>query len=158
MKSILIIALCCIMTSCIKEELTNYSAYIENPLQHRIEIKPFKGGFSKDTDLITLSPGVIFKIAEGFDRGKNNGGGFNSEYLIGTDSIVVIFDSLYKAVHFINNTDSTSGNYYSYSSKRNLGNYESYHIEKTDETKHSITFEYIYKFTEEDYNYAQNSR
>jgi len=146
------------MLSCIKEEQTNYSAYLENPLQCRIDIQPFKGGFSNEADIITLSPGIVFKFAEGAERGKRNSGGFSSDMVSGTDSIVVVFDGLYKVVHLFNNTDSATGNYYNYASFRNLGNWESYIVRVTDETKHSITLEFVYTFTEEDFNYAKNPR
>jgi len=156
MKSILLICSAFILLlSCKKEEQTYYSVYIENQSTVSVEIMPFKNGIINSDDRILLSPGSNFKFAEGFDRGINNGGGFDSKYLNGTDSIDVVFNSDKKTIHFMNNTSTSGNSFYTYNSERNLGNWQSYKMEVTDDSKFRRTIIYTYVFSDLDSNFAQ---
>jgi len=156
MKSILLFcSAILLLISCKKEEQTYYSVYIENRSTVAVEIIPYKSGIIHSDDRILLSPGAKFQFAEGFDRGINIGGGFDSKYLTGTDSIAVLFNSVKKTIHFMNNTSTSENSYYSYNSERNLGNWESYEMDVTDDSKFRRTIIYTYIFSELDYNFAQ---
>lgn len=77
--------------------------------------------------------------------------GFNSKYLNGSDSIIVLFDNLYSITHYINTPLLTARKYYLYASHRNLNNKDSYVYTYRDISKQKRETTYTYEFTEQDY-------
>lgn len=140
-----------IFSSCTKESITIYYAYLKNKSTHQIQIKPYSLGTVVTANIITLTPDQEIKIADGTDRGIQINGGFSSPNFSNADSLVVIFDGLYSITHYFKNPVSTALKYYLNTSTRNLGNKNSYVLVGEDLSKHRRKNSYYYDFTEQDY-------
>lgn len=150
MKYILLLFLV-ISSSCKKEEMTSYQAYIENTTSHKIVIHPFFSGTSPLEKRITLQSNEKFQIASGSDRGLGNQG-FSSSYFGGVnDSLIVVFDDLYSVTHYANTPSSLARKYYLFSSSRNISNPNSYLIQTNQISKYQQENTFTYKFVEQDY-------
>ena len=151
MNRVIIIFLTVLLASCIKEDTTNYYAYLKNTTGHQIKIIPYFSGALVQAHIVTLSPNEKKEIANGSARGLQNNGGFSSPYFSGADSLVVIFDSLYSITHYGSLPATVSRKYYLYSSRRNLGNYLSYQLQAKDISAHMRENTYTFEFVEQDY-------
>jgi hypothetical protein len=141
--------------ACTKEEITIYRAFIKNITVHQVKIIPYSQGTAPVSKHILLNPGDSLKVADGSDRGIVNHGGFHSDYLAGSDSIIVVFDNLYPVSHYITTPPSFAEKYYLYSSIRYIANYLSWEYSYRDISRYKREALYLYKFTEEDYLYSQ---
>lgn len=101
----------------------------------------------------TLAPGSSKKIADGYMRGKAAlGTGFGSAYLIGSDSVVIVFDNIYKVTHYGSKLSTPlAEKHYLYDSHRNILQKNSYYAKQESENKNSVRYSYTYTFTEQDY-------
>ena len=153
MKTIILIIICGLLISCIKqEESTHYKAIIKNPTLHTIRLEGYSSGMILPGDTILLGAGQEIKIADGSSRGKNTSG-FTPNYFRNADSIIITFDHQYKVVHYIDSPLIQAPKSYLYTSTRNIVNYKSYKKVSTEE-KHGVFNDFTYVFTEEDYQYA----
>ncbi len=151
MKTVLIFGLCSLIVSCIKEQSTNYYTYLKNTTSHKIEVQPFFGGSIRTDKVIILLAGETKQIAIGTDRGIVGNAGFNSQQLSGSDSIVVVFNNLYKITHYFTTPTGFSPKYYVLSSPRNLYNKDNYIYTYQDLSKYQRQSDYNYLFIEQDY-------
>ncbi len=141
-----------LFTGCRKEQQTNYTADIKNSTQHFILILPFKGGIVYPPDTIKLSAGQQFQIADGFYRGLITEPLFFTKYFGGpNDSIVIVFDNLYKVSHYANPPQQKARKYYLFESLRHIANAFSYKFESTTTSKNHRNNTHLYVFTQEDY-------
>ncbi len=132
-----------------------YTATIINTTQHSINILYYKGGIVYPNDIIKLVPNQQFEFAYGSHRGNVTGRGFSSNYFgENDDSVVVIFDNLYKVVHYVNSPLRFASKYYLYSSNRNILNVLSYRFISTATSSKSHKNDHFYDFIEQDYLYA----
>lgn len=149
--NIVIILLLLFQIGCTKEKITIYKAFLKNTTNHEIKIIPYFSGITYSNKNVILHPGDSVKIGDGFDRGLVNHGGFSSEYLSGSDSLVVSFDNLYTITHYFTTPSTLSNKHYLYSSGRNLGNYLNWEYSYSDLSKNKREAIYLYKFIEQDF-------
>jgi hypothetical protein len=139
------------LLSCSKEKSTQYIATLTNTTTHKITILFYKGGIVFPTDTIKLFTNQPYEIANGFDRGRSSTPGFSSKYFGGpNDSIVVVFDNIYKVSHYADAPVNLARKYYLFSSLRNIGNPKSYRFELTEEKNGNVK-KHFYDFIEQDY-------
>ena len=152
MKYILFILSILSGLSCTKEYSSLYTATLVNTTQHSIQILFYKGGVVYPNDTIKLTANQQFEFAHGWDRGNVIGGGFSSNYFgQNNDSIVVVFDELFKVAHYVNTPSQLASKYHLYSSYRNIANYLSYRLISTATSRNSHSNDYFYDFIEQDY-------
>lgn len=151
MKLILVVFGVLLVSSCTKEEMTLYSAYAKNGTGHKIEIRPYFFGSVPPAKVITILANDTKEIANGFDRGIVGNVGFNSNYLSGSDSIIVVFDDLFKMTHYFNAPSQLAPKHYLLSSNRNIYNKDNYAFSFVDQSKYKRESTYLYSFTEQDY-------
>jgi hypothetical protein len=138
-----------ILAGCEKENTTNYVATIKNNTTHSIEIRPYFGGVSPIEKRINLGSGEAVEVGRGTDRGKGSQGfSFNFG---APDSMVVVFDGVFKISHYVNTPINLASRYYLYTSIRNLMNYKSYDYKIIDDSKHEMNVSYTYSFVEQDF-------
>ena len=78
--------------------------------------------------------------------------GFTSKYFGSSDdSIIVVYDDLYKITHYANTPSQLAPKYYLFSSLRNIGNSLSYRFVSTPISRHNNNNAHYYDFTEQDY-------
>ncbi len=105
------------LSSCIKDKMTNFKAYLYNHTSVKVTILPFKGGYVHSTDTIYLNPGDSFQIGYGSNWGDVKIPLFESEIfaLNRQDSVNVVFNNIYYVSHYIDTTGITlSPKYYLY--------------------------------------------
>jgi hypothetical protein len=151
MKCCHILPLLFFLTGCVKEKITLYYAYAKNSTSHKVEIKPYFSGSIPPNRVIVLMANETKEIANGFDRGIVGNAGFNSNYLSGSDSIVVVFDNLYSITHYLNQPGTFASKYYLYASNRNIYNKDNYAYTYEDLSKYKRKSQYVYEFKEQDY-------
>jgi hypothetical protein len=151
MKFFIMIFVSVLLTCCYKEDSTLYYAYMKNTTSHRIEIKPYFAGSVPINKIITLVANDTKEIATGFDRGIVGNAGFNSSYLSGSDSIIVVFDNLYSITHYFSSPAVHTPKYYFLTSNRNIYNKDNYVYTYQDLSKHQRKSTYNYEFKEQDY-------
>jgi len=145
-----------LLNACSKEDFTSYSATLQNKTMHSILILPYKSGVVLSADTIKLTANSEFQIANGVQWGIVTVPGFSSKYAGGpNDSMVVIFDGLYKVSHYANTPSQLSNKYYLFGSTRNILNPYSYSFETMRINKHHQKNNHVYEFTEQDYLYSQ---
>jgi len=137
---------------CIKEYNSVYTATLINTTSHSIKILFYKGGAVLPTDTIALVQNQQFEFANGSQRGNLTNPGFSSKYFGNSnDSIVVIFDNLYKITHYGFTPLHLAPKYYLYVSPRNIGNPNSYRFVSTPISSHGNKNDHYYDFKEQDY-------
>lgn len=141
-------------SSCIKEKITTYKAFVKNGSNQTIRVFIFAGGRSTAVDSILLNTNAEFLLGQGFDRGITNRSGFSSKYS-GEDSIVVVFNNNLRVAHYFTTPAAKSPRFYLYTSNRNMLQLDSYRYEYEDISKHQRKATYTYEFTEDDYRFAQ---
>jgi len=141
-----------LLQRCIKEPISTSDAFLKNTTSHYMTLRGYYQGGTNNAERLELGPGEEIKYGDGFARGKNVEG-FDPFYFVNADSIVVTFDNKYPVTHYIYAKPPVvqPQKSYLYSSLRNLGNYKSYEVEKDG----SSYFLYTYKFTEQDFQFAQ---
>ena len=144
-----------LFVSCEKEEITNYYAYLKNATTHTIQIQFFSQGQAVNQNTLTLNQDATIRIANGYNRGINTGGGFSSKYFEGVDSIRVLFDNTYRVSHYLKTPVGLFPKHYLNTSTRNLGNKLSYKLEGKTLSKRKRENTYTYEFTEQDYLFAK---
>ena len=144
------------LTACFREKETVYDAYIENKTTHHVTILPYKKGLVDLADTIRISAGNSFQIANGWRRGLNGRAGFNSDYFLNSDSVLVVFDDSLIVAHYKNDPGIYRERYYLFSSNRNIENLDAFRYDYYDRKKNSRFQTYTYTFTDADYDYAKN--
>lgn len=140
------------LNSCVKDYNSSYTATFINKTGHQISILFYKGGIVSQTDTIKLSSQQQFQFANGSQRGTINSPGFSSKYFgSGDDSIIVVFDNLYKVSHYGNTPLLKARKYYLFDSLRNILNPKSYRFVSTPNSKNSYQNDHYYEFIEQDY-------
>jgi len=156
MKQLFFCSILFLSVSCNKEDITIYIATLQNKTTHSITILPYKSGSVLASDTIKLSPGSEVEIAHGSQWGIVEVPGFSSKYFGGpNDSVIVVFDNLYKVSHYANTPGLLSAKYYLNTSTRNIGNPHSYRFESVRVNNHQQKNTHVYEFTEQDYLYSQ---
>ena len=101
-------------------------------------------------DSLVFLPNSSKQIAEGSNRGITGNGGFYSSFIANSDSFIVVFNNTNKISHY-NKVVQFSTKYYTYESKRNLFNLNSYEYSNVDKNKNTRNNQFNYFFTEQDY-------
>jgi hypothetical protein len=114
-------------------------------------LEPYFNGVIQSSLNKTLNFQNEFIIANGFYRGIVGHVGFSSALLLNADSIIVVFDDIYRITHYVLTPIQKSNKFYLYTDKRNLFNYISYQYSYTDLKKYKRSSLYNYEFTEQDY-------
>lgn len=145
------------MSSCIKEDATEASIYIRNDSKHDVLVLPYKSGTVAASDTIKVSVNEEIFVDVDHSRGiAGNVGFFSRKLSVGNDdSIVVVFDKLYRVAHYLQSPDLiTAPKYLLYQSDRNLANFLSYEYSKEDVNKHVRKQTYRYVVIYADYEHA----
>jgi hypothetical protein len=142
--------------SCTKDYNSQYTATFINTTTHSIKILFYKNGVVNTNDTIALFPNQQFEFANGSQRGNITVPGFSSKYFGGSnDSNVVIFDNLFRIVHYANTPTNLAFKYYLATSNRNIANPNSYRFVSIPISNNSHKNEHFYEFIEQDYLDAQ---
>lgn len=151
MRFLKVILLIVLLNGCTKEEVTLYTAQIENTTSHYLVVMPYFSGFVPPNKIITINPGQTVEIGHGTNRGIVDNAGFFSDYLSGSDSIIVVFDNQYQITHYFEVPTLMNPKHYLYLSLRNLYNKDNYFYTFSDISKNRRESNYLYKFIEQDY-------
>ncbi|NOT51978.1 MAG: hypothetical protein HOP10_11960 [Chitinophagaceae bacterium] len=151
MNKLPLLLLFILITGCTKEKITIYNAYVKNTTAHQIKVVPYFSGVIDNSKILLLNAGDSINIGNGFDRGIINHGGFNSVYISGSDSNIVIFDNTYSITHYGQTPSSFSIKYYLHTSPRNLRNYLNWYYTAEDPSKNRREAFYLFRFIEQDY-------
>jgi hypothetical protein len=151
MKYIHILSASLLLIQCAKEKITLYHAFCKNTTSHKIEIRPYFSGSVPSNKIVVLNSNETREIANGFNRGIVGNAGFDSNYLSGSDSIVVVFDNLYAITHYFIQPAMLSSRHYLLSSNRNIYNKDNYTYTFADISKNKRESNYVYEFKEQDY-------
>jgi hypothetical protein len=152
MKKITIILIAYLITiGCEKEPTTSYEVTLINPTLHQITVLPFFNGSVNANDTIFLVKSSNFVIAIGNELGIVNHAGFDSKYLSGIDSLLIIYDDSFEIVHYNIAPPIVSPKSYLSSDPRNLFNYLNYEYSFEDKSKTMRQAWYRFTFTEQDY-------
>jgi len=134
------------------DKMTTLEAWLYNNSSHSILILPYKSGIVLASDTIRLSENDSLQYGLSSDWGDITGPGFYSEYSGGPDdSIIVIYDDIYKISHYANTPVNLAIKYYLFDSKRNIMNPLSYEFSRIENKNESYTNMHKYRFTEQDY-------
>jgi hypothetical protein len=137
---------------CTKDYNSQYTATFVNSTSHTIKILFYKGGVVLTTDTIKLVQNQQFEFANGSRRGKLTKPGFSSNYFGNSnDSIVVIFDNMYKITHYGFTPLQLAPKHYLFENLRNIGNPNSYRFVSTPISSHGNKNDHYYDFKEQDY-------
>jgi hypothetical protein len=141
------------MFNCIKEEITGSKFEIRNETQHSITIIPYSDGNLSYKDSVRVEKNQIITIDGGWERGLTPGILYAT--FVKDGPILVIFDKIFKIIHYRDDLNTHSEKYYSLTSSRNFYNELSYKKTMTDINKFNRNVLLIYTFTEQDYLDAQ---
>ncbi len=151
MKKILFVIL--ILTlSCKYEENTNTKSFINNNSAHLITIIPYYQGMIVKEDSVNIGINERYLILDKNNKGKGSGLLYSS-YLAIYDSVQVLFDNSFITTHYSYATtfSLTNPKAIKYDSSRSIYNETNYIRKITMEDKRSISNEYTFTFTEQDY-------
>jgi hypothetical protein len=154
MRNILLSLTLVLSMGCLKggdDTQTYTKASWKNESTHTIEIKSYAAGIVQPHHSVQLNPGQEIIIADYMRVGKYSSGlGFSSDYIQGSDSLIVTFDGLYKMSHYIITPVNTAIHFYTNTSRRHLGNNLSYTATET-QNDNTTNLVFQYRFIEQDY-------
>jgi len=136
--------------SCRHEESTSTKTFITNNSSHSIEIIPYYQGVISNVDIKYIAPNSTLPILTNHTRGKSAGYSYPI-YLIAVDSIYVLYDNLKTVVYYKENSTGNNPKAITYDSSRSIYNEANYIRKITQEDKRSISNEYTFTFTEQDF-------
>lgn len=152
MKYLLFVGFALLFSSCIIEKETVLEAEMYNSTDHTIKLLTYRGGICGPKDTTTLNPKITTQIGASAERGDIKGPGFNSFIFGGPDdSLIVIFDDSYRVSHYCNTPSNLSGNYYLFTSLRNILHPNSYEFKRVRGKKRVYHNMHKYIFSEDDY-------
>lgn len=149
MKYILLIVLLT-MLSCKKDSVTLSNTIFNNTTSHQISVVCYKNGAVYQESSFNLNPNESKSVFTLNNRGIGNGLSFG-EYYRTVDSIVVIFDNIYKIAHYKPNLIGTNFKKYLFSSTRNIFNDSNYIRNIIKDEKYRREWDFKYSFVEQDY-------
>ncbi len=150
-KLLLICIYLVVQIGCTKEKSTNTYLYIQNSTQHKIQVIPFKNGIEYTQGKFSLTSQQKLTIGVYSTRGISNIPLAFPEYMNGTDSIRVIYDSTYTITHYLITPVSYNSKFLLRSSNRNIGNIGNYINTITIDKKYQRSWDMIFTSTEQDY-------
>lgn len=136
--------------SCRHEESTYTTTIMNNNSSHSIKIIPYYQGTASIVDSKDISPNSALKILSSNTRGKSAGYSYPI-YLIAVDSIYVVYDNIATSVYYREGSTGANPKAIKYDSSRSLYNEKNYVRKIVTESKRSISNEYTFTFTENDY-------
>lgn len=156
MQKIQLYILILMLTSCSVEESTYTTSYIYNSSKHSIKISPYYQGNIVKEDSVNIGVNQTYKILDKNNRGKGSGFSYPL-YIANYDSIQIRFDDSIQIHHysFAASKSKTSFDGIVYDSNRSIYNESNYIRVIKNEDKYSISNEYTFTFTEQDYLDAQ---
>ena len=140
---------------CIKEYVSTMESFLINNTAHQIEVVPYYGGIANMSARVQLSPGQRLSVAREGVRGRS----LAATYAMGLqsfDSVVVIYDNLYRVTHRSFRDSTACTKCITFSSNRNISSESSYLKTITKEHRKYLRGYFEYSFTEDDYNFARN--
>lgn len=150
MKNLIFFSFLLFIMSCKKEEVGQTKSFIKNSTSHSIKLLPYNSGILDNTNIKTITPNSIIEVYSANVRGKT------IEPCYGTllqpyDSVVVIYDNLYKIPHIKFNSTFNGLKKVVFSSSRSISNASNWKKTITNETKYSIEGNFEFTFIEQDY-------
>ena len=131
------------------EESTYTVSKLKNNTNKNMDILFFQNGsISKH---FSINPNSEITVLDLNNRGKGVGLSFPNVEISFLDSAKVTFDSTKKSVHFSRLHKFDSSRVIFFESNRNIFNEGNYTRVITSETKHRISNEYFFEFTEQDF-------
>ena len=156
--STLLFSLFCLMLSgCIKDHTTRYTATIHNNSGTTVTLIPYENGVPRLADSTVLRPGDSLEIANGWEWGEVKAPFFYSDFLnVGTDGwIKVVYNDSFTVLHLVNRYENQTGQKaFLFDHPRNvLGKwgYVFTHM-KNGKSWHN---HHVYRFMPEDYAHAK---
>jgi len=138
--------------SCNLEESTNTKSLIINNTSSKVRIVPYYQGAIVKEDSVKINSNEKLKVLDKNERGKGTGFSYPL-YLAFYDSVIVVFDNSIQAIHYSYAVSGLSSNptAIKHDSSRSLFNEANYVRTITQENKRSISNEYTFTFTAQDY-------
>lgn len=136
--------------SCRYEESTFTKTFIANNSSHSLKLIPYYQGMSSNVDVKDVAPNSTLEILNNNNRGKGTGYSY-AIYLIPFDSLYVVYDNTDSCVYYRENSNGINSKAIKYDSIRSIYNVSNYVRKITQEDKRSISNEYTFTFTEQDY-------
>jgi hypothetical protein len=154
MRLLIIVIGSLLLASCIREESTETISLLTNNSTHKIKITPYSQGTAVVKDIVEINGNSSLNVLSQANRGKGAGISYAS-YLAFTDSVEVVFDEQLRSTHYFQNSTGANPSAIRYENARSLYNEKNYTRKIISEKKNSITNEYTFSFTEEDYQAAR---
>lgn len=146
----------CFLSSCvIKDYVSQTKTYLLNSSGHIIEVMPYNGNAVATVDYKKLSPNERIVVYEEAPWGRTIDPSWGS-LLTFYDSVIVVYDGLYRVKHNAFNDTTTCRTCLSAHDRRNLNNDLSYNKVLEEENKNYLKGYYEYTFTEADYEFAKD--
>src|SRR5690606_25669046 len=127
-----------------------------NSTKYEIKLLPYQYGIIDSSKIKNIQTESCNEIEYLTQRGKAKIPIYFFDYFRNVDSIIVIWNNQYEVVHMINDSFISGNKYIAFLDEKNLGNGKAYQKIKLKETKHTIVWDVVYTFTEEDYNFAKD--
>lgn len=158
MKYILIVLIIC-FSSCVTDGNTVTTVTLNNRTPYTIKLFPYKGHNLDTNKVKIINPQSSLKIESLSELGKSKKPIYFFDYFRNIDSIQVIWNDSFLVTHMISDTFYSNNKFIQFSilgQNRNLGSGSNYLENKVKESKHSITWDVVYTFSEADYNFAKD--
>ena len=141
--------------SCVTHDGATYSkTFAINNSGYEITIEPYYEGKVFWKDVIIIAKTGKTEILSQRDPGKGQGLSYG-RYLLPMDSVIIRFEGKYEVTHYKRAPIGNTIKRVLYESNRNIFNPNNYTRQILSESKHSITDEYTFEFTLQDYLDAQ---
>ncbi|MGE5316452.1 MAG: hypothetical protein ACM3ME_00545 [Chloroflexota bacterium] len=151
---LLLITLMLIITACDYTGSTTSQVIIKNTSSHKVKILPYQNGTVKQSAVINLKTGEEKTVSSNVERDILGTGSYFPEYVLGTDSVIVLFDDSLKTIHFNDSVSISPSSFHWSNSPRSLWNIDKFDISVRDLSKKERIYTARYTFTEDDYLYA----
>ena len=150
MKNLIFFSCLLFMISCKKEEVGQTKSFIKNSTSHSIKLMPYNGGIFDSTNIKTITSNTTIEMYSANVRGKTVEPCFGT-LLQPYDSVVIVYDNLYKIPHIKFNGISNAPKKVLFTSSRNISNAANWTKKITNETKYSLEGNFEFTFIEQDY-------
>lgn len=147
MKYYLVLLLVFMIFGCIKDEKSTTNVSIVNATQHKVVLIPYTNGFIDSSKYKVLQSNEILSIETNNQKGKTKIPVVFWNYFKNLDSLVVIWDDIYRMTHMLSDTFTSSSNHLQGYESRNIGLSTSYVNSVKSESKHSIEWAVINTLT-----------
>ena len=152
MKTIHILFIIWVLSSCRDKESTHSESFIINASNHEIKIQPYDDGNLINGNIKSIPANSTIKVLALTTRGKSTGPSYATNIMF-FDSLNIVFDDTLYSVHYRQNLSGNNPRAIKFENNRNIYIEDNYVQKVVMEKKHYISTEYSFTFTEQDYLY-----